>query len=361
MIVNDEHKEDLIKVAKQFKYSAQSYPQDDKGNPTPSYLEYISIMYDPEAAKIVQHLPVFPKTLSFKKLSKTLNISIEELKSKLETPSKRGFIINTGKYLALPRPLFMHDMPFILTINRKRDDMVKFAELSRKYYTDEGYYKIWQNKRDGTPRMRVLTVSEEVELGHQILPIEEVYKLIDKFDTFSLTPCPCRVRTEVEGIRECKDKFPIWNCIQMGAYAGATLSQGDPELKSITKEEVKRITKEAAELGLVHATDNEANSAQILCACCGCCCGMLKGITKLGNPRGMAKANYVSTIDKEACTGCETCLSRCMFDAITVNDVAEVNPEKCMGCGVCAVTCPSDAITMERLLREEIPGATITE
>lgn len=361
MIVNDEHKEDLIKVAKQFKYSAQSYPQDDKGNPTPSYLEYISMMYDPEVAKIVQHLPVFPKTVNVNRLAKQLNIPKEELISKLDATVKRLFVVNMGKYYALPRPLFMHDMPFIMTINREKEDMVKFAELSRKYYTDEGYYKIWQNKRDGTPRMRVLTVSEEVELGHQILPVEAVYELIDKFDTFALTPCPCRVRTDAEGIRECKDKFPIWNCIQMGAYAGATLQADDPELKSITKEEVKKITKKAAELGLVHATDNEANSAQILCACCGCCCGMLKGITKLDNPRGMAKANYVSEIDKEACTGCETCLSRCMFDAITVEDVAKVSPEKCMGCGVCAVTCPSDAITMKRLLREEIPGAIITE
>lgn len=361
MIVNDEHKEDLIKVAKKFKYSAQSYPQDDKGNPTPSYLEYIGMMYDPEIAKIVQDLPVFPKTISINRLSKMVNIPNEELASKLETSAKRGFVINLGSYYALPRPLFMHDMPFMLKINREREDMVKYAELSRKYYTDEGYYKIWQNKRDGTPRMRVLTVSEEVELGHQILPVEEVYKLIDKFETFTLTPCPCRVRTEVEGIRECKDKFPIWNCIQMGAFANATLQIEDPEIKSITKEDVKRITKEAAELGLVHATDNEANSAQVLCACCGCCCGMLKGITKLGNPRGMAKANYVSKIDKDACTGCETCLSRCMFKAITVNDVAEIDPERCMGCGVCAVTCPSDAITLERLLREEIPGITITE
>jgi heterodisulfide reductase subunit A-like polyferredoxin len=50
------------------------------------------------------------------------------------------------------------------------------------------------------------------------------------------------------------------------------------------------------------------------------------------------------------CTGCETCLERCFFDAIAVNDdLAVVNAEKCMGCGVCTVSCPTEALRLKEV------------
>jgi Pyruvate/2-oxoacid:ferredoxin oxidoreductase delta subunit len=139
--------------------------------------------------------------------------------------------------------------------------------------------------------------------------------------------------------------------------AEGVLQMGDPVVKRITREEAKKITAEAAELGLVHTTDNMAKYSNILCACCECCCGLLAGLTRTGlhNPKAIARANYISTVDENACTACETCLDRCKFGAITIEDKAVINTEKCMGCGLCAVTCPSEAISMKRVEREEIP------
>lgn len=355
MIKSEEHRADLIKFAEKLRYKAQSFPQTEDGRPTEYYLEYISMMYDSEIIKIVHEIDVFPKTTSVRVLSKKLGIDKKELLSKIEPIRKRGFITIIGPQMSLPTPLFVYDLPFILKENYKKDNIVQFAQLSRKFYTDDKYYKTWQNKRNGTPRMRVLTVSEEIEPGHQIQPVEEVYEVINQHNNFTLVPCPCRQRTEIEGIRECKDKYPIHNCIIMGALGTATLSFEDPVVKSISKEEAKEITKKAAEIGLVHMTDNVATKTTILCACCECCCGMLKGLTRLDNPRAVAKANFISHIDTEKCTGCETCLSRCKFGAITVDTVATVNINKCLGCGLCAITCPEDAIVMNRMERETIP------
>ncbi|MHA1450378.1 MAG: 4Fe-4S binding protein [Candidatus Hodarchaeales archaeon] len=61
-------------------------------------------------------------------------------------------------------------------------------------------------------------------------------------------------------------------------------------------------------------------------------------------------SDYYMTVDVDLCTGCETCLDRCQFDALTINDVCEVNLKKCVGCGVCAVTYPEDA--MKLVLRD---------
>ena len=362
MIVSNKHKEDLVKVAKKLERKTQSFPKDENGEPTDTYLEYLSLMYDPDVAELVIPLPVFPETISIVRLAKKTGLDKNTLKKKLEIPAKRGFIIKLGKSYAQLMPLFVYDIPFILKVNYEdhKDEIKKFAYLSRKFYTEEGYYKTWQNSRKGVPRFRVLTVSEEIETNREIIPIEEVYSIIDKWDDFAVIPCPCRKRAEIEGIRECKEKYPIHNCVLFGPYAKAVLEMGDPIIKSASKNEIVKITKEAAEVGLVHCTDNRAENCTILCACCECCCGMLKGLTRLDNPRAIAKANFISHIAEDDCIACGTCVERCKFGAIIVDDIAHVNPEKCVGCGLCAVTCSNNAIIMKRFEREEIPGAKIT-
>jgi len=171
MILNEEHRADLIRIAKEYNYSAQSYPADENGEPKETYLEYLSLMYDPELVKIILELPIMPKLLAIRKLAKTLNIDKNKLKAKLEEPVKRGFIVRVGNLYARPSPLQIHDMPFILQENLDREDVVKFAKLSRTYF-DEGYYKTWETSRSGKPRTRVLTVSEKVDPIHEIIPIE---------------------------------------------------------------------------------------------------------------------------------------------------------------------------------------------
>ena len=355
MIVNEEHRGDLIKIAKDYKYSAQAYPGVEEEEPKEKYLEYLSLMYDPDIIKIVLELPIMPKTISIIRLAKKVGVDKEELIDKLEEPSRRGFITKIGKSsYARPSPLQVHDMPFILQENLDRDDIVEFARLSREYF-DGGYYKTWETRRSGIPRTRVLTVSEKIEPGHQVIPMEEVYTIIDKQTDFAIFPCPCRQRKEVEGIRKCKDKYPIHSCITFGIFAKQLIEMGDPAVKAISKEEVIEEAKKAAEIGLVHMTDNSADAANILCACCECCCGNLAGLTRLDNPRAIARANYISSIDEGLCVACGTCLERCKFNAITLNDIAHVDVDKCVGCGLCAVTCPEDAITMKRLEREVLP------
>ncbi len=362
MIVSNEHKENLIKIAKKLEKKSQSFPKDENGEPTETYLEYLSLMYNPDVAELVIPLPIFPETISIVRLAKMTGLDKDTIIKKLEIASKRGFVIKLGRSYSQLMPLFVYDMPFILKVNYEdhKDETKKAAFLSRKFYTEEGYYKTWQNSRKGVPRFRVLTVSEEIEPNREIIPIEEVYSLIDKWDDFAIIPCPCRNRAEIEGIRECKDKYPIHNCVLFGPLAKAVLQMEDPIIKAASKEDIIKITQEAAAVGLVHCTDNRAENCTILCACCECCCGMLKGLTRLDNPRAIAKANFISYILEDNCIACGTCVERCKFHAIAIDEIAQVNLEKCVGCGLCAVTCQNDAIIMKRLEREEIPGAIAT-
>ncbi len=348
-------------VAKTLEKGWQGIPVNAKGEPTENYIEYLGMMFSPKIAQIVKHLEVFPATSSIVKLAKKANLDKNSLKEKLEEVIQRGFVFNLGTQYALPPPMMVRNAPFIIEKNYgdPHFKLKEFAEVGRKWFEGDKYYKRWETTQKGTPRMRVVTVSEEVEPTHQIAPIEEIYAIIDQNDKYPVVvfPCPCRQRWDALGERKCKDKYPIHNCLNIGPHAMALLQQNDPNIKIISKEEAKKITRQAAELGLVHAIDNTAKMTSIICACCECCCGILAGLTRFDNPRAIAKANFIANVDEDLCAGCGTCENeRCKFKAITVDIVAKVNVDRCMGCGLCAVTCPQNAIVMKRMERERIPG-----
>ena len=53
-------------------------------------------------------------------------------------------------------------------------------------------------------------------------------------------------------------------------------------------------------------------------------------------------------VDKEKCTGCESCVEECPSDAITMaEDKAEIDLDNCVDCGVCVDACSAEAISME--------------
>ncbi len=53
-------------------------------------------------------------------------------------------------------------------------------------------------------------------------------------------------------------------------------------------------------------------------------------------------------VDKEKCTGCESCLEECPSEAISMaEEKACVDADSCVDCGVCVDACPAEAISMD--------------
>jgi len=56
---------------------------------------------------------------------------------------------------------------------------------------------------------------------------------------------------------------------------------------------------------------------------------------------------FIAKVNEELCTGCQTCLNVCPFDAISRDEekgIAVISEALCTGCGTCAAACPSNAI-----------------
>ena len=108
-------------------------------------------------------------------------------------------------------------------------------------------------------------------------------------------------------------------------------------------------------IGLVHTVSNIIRGVYYVCNCCGCCCGVLRGITDFGIENSVAHANYYSVIDTNECIGCGVCERRCQVKAISMKDgVAVVDHPHCIGCGLCVTGCPTHAARLQRKPENEI-------
>ncbi|MHA1220413.1 MAG: FAD-dependent oxidoreductase [Candidatus Heimdallarchaeota archaeon] len=81
---------------------------------------------------------------------------------------------------------------------------------------------------------------------------------------------------------------------------------------------------------------------------------------KLIMSKSIEKESITSQVDQAVCSGCGTCVSICVYQAISLTVTEEgltksyVNEILCEGCGACAATCPSSAIIMNHYTDEQI-------
>jgi ferredoxin len=199
---------------------------------------------------------------------------------------------------------------------------------------------------------RVIPVEESIPFELEIFPHERASELLESARSWGVRDCICRVQKRLIG--EACD-HPIANCLVFAPVEGAfDHSQVD---RAISKEEALQILREAEEAGLVHSTGNYVERHYYICNCCTCSCGILRGVAEFGAPTAIAKADFRAVVDAQACIGCEDCVDRCQFGALSVPDeVCAVDEVRCVGCGVCATVCSTDALSLERRTVDELPA-----
>ena len=262
------------------------------------------------------------------------------IKTTMESLFNRGLIFKTKKseqmkYYRVKSVPQMHDATTLTPgISREVLDLWKT-------YMEKEWPKHGQKIMDFLPGslMRVIPVNESIEPGSRILAYEDVIKIIENAKTLSVTKCSCRV---IDGA--CGK--PLEVCMQVDRAAEYNLERGTG--RALSKAEAIDMLKMCEEKGLVHVADNRQVAGHVICNCCSDCCMNWSIMT--GPKKWVAPSRFEAIVDPDLCTGCETCLDRCFFDAIAVkNDLAAVDPGKCMGCGVCAVSCPTEALRLKEV------------
>lgn len=198
--------------------------------------------------------------------------------------------------------------------------------------------------------LRVIPVNVTIEPDPRVLAFEDVRAMIAAARNVAVTRCSCRA---IDGA--CGQ--PVEVCIQLDRAADYAIERGTG--RALGKEEAVEMLEKCEQQGLVHVAENKQSLGMVICNCCSDCCINWTTI-RTGVGKFAAPSRFRAEVIEEDCNGCELCLERCFFDAMTMDGerrVAVVHDEKCMGCGLCAVVCAPVAISMKVARPEEFVPA----
>ena len=327
-----------------------------------AFIAYLKLIYTPEQAELVQYLqmPGNPRTAG--QVADASGEDAGGVEEILLSLSEKGFLTGSrGGYClpAIPNLVNLH----MFYPDIKPDDL-EAAKLYQQFFIKEGFYKYYGTSGRGTPVLRSIPVEHAIHPEEKTFTSEEAHAYIKQLETedLALVACPCRTRTEKLGIRECKDDFPVGTCIFIGKTAVRFENLGLG--KRVTKEQAIGYLDEMVKLGLIATAENFLSEPHgIMCLCCGCCCSNVRGRTRWDNPTAVLPSAFAPQASDD-CVMCGTCVDRCFFGALSLDDDAErsvVDVEKCIGCGVCTITCQTEALKLHRCERPTGPFETAIE
>jgi len=202
-------------------------------------------------------------------------------------------------------------------------------------------------------QMRTVPVNESIPVEHHVATYDRIQEIIGSAARpFVVLKCVCREANALKN-KPCTRTTRQETCLGWGDIAAMTLRRNLG--REVSRDEALAILRQNEADGLVLQPAN-AQRPEFVCACCGCCCGMLSFQKMLPHPVDFWTTNFHAVIDTDACSCCGTCAARCQVNAVTLpraHRTARINLSRCIGCGLCVPTCPAHAVRLvanERLV-----------
>jgi ferredoxin len=316
-----------------------------------------TIMNEKEA----QFIPLFTKPMNLTEIKEKSDLRDEALDKMLDGLMRNGVVTgipskNTGTVVYRLLPPIPGLFEFTLMRGEKTEKEKKLAGLFDRLFKEiadlvqTGYDPIMDYLKTVPPITRVVPVEQEIEQkGDDVLPYEDVKKIINRFDKIAVSTCYCRHEKDLLG-KPCHVTNERNNCFIFGQTAEFVIKYKFG--RQVSKDEALKIMDKAREDGLVHKAfhvkQDVNNEEYAICNCCKCCCGTFQ-IYYLGGSPMQSYSSCVARVVDSDCNGCGSCEEACPMETITlVDDIASIDEEKCIGCGVCSNQCPVSAIKLER-------------
>lgn len=271
-------------------------------------------------------------------VAERLGRPLDEINAQLADMAGRGLLFSktkndTTKYAATP---FVHG---VFEFQIKRMDR-ELADLMNQYGMEAFGINMLQHAGGF---LRTIPVRASLDVEHQVASYDDAVEILKSKRTIVVTDCVCRKKQHIVE----KDCGKIMEACFMFDSMGEYYLAHDLG-RQISVDEAVTILEKAREQGLV-TQPATAQNPDGMCNCCGDCCGVLQAINFHPKPAEIVSSNHFARLDRDECTGCETCIDRCQTNALSMDDdgLAFLNPDRCIGCGLCVITCPSGALTLQ--------------
>lgn len=302
-------------------------------------VEILKKIFSEEEAFLASQLTGKPEPVG--EIAERLGVVPDELKSRLVPMAKRGLVWMSRKKTQTMFRL----APFVVGIYESHLENMdhEFAHLFEEYMENGGVAGIMKPQ----PAIHRVVPARRAVKSEWIMPYDDIKVMIENAKSFRARDCICRVQQDLLGKRKCD--FPVKMCVTFSPV------ERPSNPNDISKEEAIALLDRAEEIGLVHCVSNTIKDVFYVCNCCGCCCGILRGITDWGIRESVARANYYAEIDSGTCNSCGVCVERCQVKALEKkNGDVFVRREMCIGCGLCVTGCPDGAVSLQRWTDAEL-------
>jgi ferredoxin len=312
-------------------------------------------LYSEDEADLVVRMPSGLSTLDkIVQCSGKDRTSVEHL---LEGLCNKGLVIDLflgDHYRYIASPLIIGIFEFTMMRTAVDLDSKRRAALFHEYLDGDAFWSA--NLGRGQQWYLMRTVPHEQGIAPEdcveVLDHERAAAIVDAQKSFAIGICSCRhERLHLDG-NECG--VPLDSCTSLGGSVDFLVRRG--LAREASKAEILEQLEVSRAMGLVMNADCVQRDVGFICHCCGCCCNVLRGISRHGYPHALMTSNFIAEVDDAKCTGCGKCEKACPIEAIGLERLpqpqggqrvrAKVDGSVCLGCGACALRCESGALRL---------------
>jgi electron transport complex protein RnfB len=313
-------------------------------------------LFKPEEARLAMHLSYKPRSVQqIYEAVKDSGMSLSDMESMLERMVKKSVI----RLIEEDGARCFCNLPFIMGMWEAQVYKLtpEFLAEFEEYTTDISFGSEYLNR--GLSQMRTIPVEESLPVDSHVTTYDHLTEIIDGAEgPFVSVECMCRKVAAMKG-KPCQRSSRLDVCMVLGHWARNYIQSGTG--REISKAEALEIVRRNEAEGLVVQLSNTQN-VEFVCACCGCCCGMLSAHKMLPRPVDVWVSNYYAAIDGDSCNACGACVERCQVTAVSIDEglgIAAIDLDRCIGCGVCVSSCSLEAIRLRKKEREIVPPVDI--